>query len=377
MIAIGLASLLTTYISWNDWMAVVLSFILLLIGVVFLVSLSNEWMTHEMLRRTQKLGLSIPCIQTFLGLRKLTNVVFETTSILSEGQEVVMEAQWLSTQAQKKLWSILYSMSAQSNHSTFIAIADWLKSRSTTLEVDRYEVMTHGISGKVYGESYWVGNRELATEQVDRIPASLQDHEGVTCLYFGKGQDLLARICVADPIRGNTTQVLSSLRKLGLEVDLWVDDKTQMEEKLSEEFAIDHYELSESDQGRTQRLEELHLAGKRVAMVGIGEATDLLAPGDIHFSMSRSIPNKTSVHISDDDLGALPKSIAAAKITGGVIKQNILLLSAIALMGIGILYTTYLSGSLFFGWITLFAVAAGLLICNTQRFILRRKLASC
>jgi P-type Cu+ transporter len=143
-------------------------------------------------------------------------------------------------------------------------------------KAERFQSITgKGIEARVEGRTLLVGNRSLMeqntidlnglSEQADDLAST-----GATPMYVavdGRGAGL---ITVADTLRPESTEAVSQLKALGLEVWMLTGDNRATAEAIAREVGIEHVLAEVLPEQKSAKVQELQAQGKVVAMVGDG-----------------------------------------------------------------------------------------------------------
>ncbi len=138
----------------------------------------------------------------------------------------------------------------------------------------------------------------------------------------------LGSFALVESIRPDATQSVVKLRAMNLRLELLSGDLLPSVERVSRllGFDIEHYAAQCSPEDKLNRVAQLQKTHHRVATVGDGfNDMPALARSDVSFVFGRSLPyakSKADVVVMSNKLFAIPQSMALAKRTMRVVKQN-------------------------------------------------------
>src|SRR5690606_33064628 len=105
---------------------------------------------------------------------RVNAVILDKTGTITEGKPVVTDLIWNHDQPDSIEKQILLTLENQSEHPLAEAVVARLKPEGiTAVPVEKFESITaRGVKGTVNGETYYVGNRKLVTENGIGIPST-------------------------------------------------------------------------------------------------------------------------------------------------------------------------------------------------------------
>ena len=300
-------------------------------------------------------------------LDKLASVkvaAFDKTGTLTEGQFSVA-----GVEGGEKV--LMYAAAAERNSSHPLAQA-FAKIETPYTAEETEEIAGMGISCKICGYHVLVGSARLLRGH--GIAVSEEDTDMVT-VFVAENGVLLGKIGIADRIRPNAAEALSSLKKQGVKkVAVLTGDSEERARETLKGLPVDEIRARLLPDEKPRFARELKREGT-LLYVGDGiNDTPVMAESDVSAAMG-ALGSDAAIEASDfvlagDDLSALAKGVKAAKKTRRIVTENIVFSIAVkvALMVLSL-----------FGFIPLWAAVLGdvgvmlLAVLNSMR--MRGKIA--
>jgi len=283
------------------------------------------------------------------NLCKIDTIVLDKTGTLTEGTPEVIDSLWIAEET-KELRNILYTAEMKSEHPLASAIIRWVENEDTTLiESAAFESLTgRGIRLTKDGVTYWVGSQVFLQTINQEIPAIVQQwqDEGKSIVYYGREEELLAVLAIADRIKPTSATAVRILKEEGIEVHLLTGDGQKTAQVVASALGIERYKAEVLPNDKEEYILALQAAGKKVAMVGDGiNDSQALARADVSIAMGKGTDiamDVAMVTLITSDLLLLPESIRLSKQTVRLIYQNLFWAFIYNLIGIplaaGVLY---------------------------------------
>lgn len=267
-------------------------------------------------------------------LCKVDTIVLDKTGTLTEGVPVVVDSCWL-TESNVCYLDILYTAELKSEHPLASAIIRWLEdSGASSTEAENFESLTgRGIRMEAGGTVYWVGSQGLLEMFGARIPDETMEQigkwqdEGISVVYYGEGDRLLAVLAISDRIKPTSAEAVSKLTEMGIEVHLLTGDGVKTAERVANTLGIGHFKAEVMPNDKEEYIIALQKLGKKVAMVGDGiNDSQALARADVSIAMGKGTDiamDVAMVTLITSDLLLLPEAIKLSKRTVRLIHQNL------------------------------------------------------
>ncbi len=305
------------------------------------------------------------------ALSKVKRVVFDKTGTLTQGcfrVAQVISANGFSGQQLLELAAMAESQSthpvAQSIKQAYGGPID--SSRIAAVE----EIPGHGIRAQVNGHSVLIGNDRLLHRDGIVHEACALDSTVVHLVVDGQYS---GRILIADAIKPDAVDAVSSLHKRGIDVSMLTGDSHLVAQIIADQLGLDGFRADLLPEEKVDVLDGVlrsaHQAGGTVAYVGDGiNDAPVIARADVGMAMgalgSDAAIETADVVIMTDAPSQVAKAIDIGKRTRRIILQNIAM--ALSVKGLFIALAAFGAATL---WSAVFAdVGVALLaILNASR----------
>ena len=284
-----------------------------------------------------------------------TVCVFDKTGTLTTGRPQVKD---LLPAPGEKIETLLKVAGALERHSEHpLSRAIFAKAKGfEPFEAEEVEALPgQGVSGIVEGQKALVGHPALF--QDFEIPEEIQKavlrlaKRGETVVLVAHGEKVLGLIGLADTLRPEAKEVVSTLKKMGFKVFMLTGDLEVVARALAEELALDGYWAEVSPQEKGARIRALKEQGEKVVMVGDG-INDAPALAEAHCGVAVSSGTDIALEAADmvlirNDLRGVPQALRLARATLRIIKQNLFWSFAYNVLALPVAAGVFYP---FFGW---------------------------
>ena len=312
-----------------------------------------------------KEGILIKDAATLEKLHKVQVVVVDKTGTITKGKPELVSFTNSSDRKDSELLAILASLERKSEHPIAYAIVAEAKKKNISLQgVENFEAIKgKGLQGTVGGTNYQVGNVAMIKDlgiPFDLASLEKETKEGKTPVILASNKKVLAVAMVADAIKPEAIEAVSSLHKLGITVVMLTGDDKNTATFIAKQVGIDEVIAEVLPEEKLNVIKKLQSQGKIVAMAGDGvNDAPALAQADIGIAMATGTDvaiESAGITLLGGDISKLVKAIRLSKMTMNTIKQNLFWAFFYNIIGIP------LAAGLFypiFGWL-LSPVFAGL-----------------
>lgn len=282
--------------------------------------------------------------------KKVDAIVLDKTGTITQGKPEVTDVKWLSGDSAKK--DILVSLENQSEHPLASAVLAFYN-QATSVPLSDFESITgKGAKARHGGQTYWVGNERLMTENQIEIDSGLQQqarawsNESKTVIWFAGDKEVLAVLAISDQIKQRSVEAIAAMKNLGIDVFMLTGDNPSTAKAIAEQTGITAYQAEVLPQDKAEFVRKLQQDGKTVAMVGDGiNDSTALATADVSIAMGHGSDiamDVAKMTIISSDLAKIPEAIRLSKHTVATIQQNLFWAFIYNIIGIpiaaGILY---------------------------------------
>jgi Cu2+-exporting ATPase len=311
--------------------------------------------------------------------RNIQSVVLDKTGTITKGKPQVTDSKWLDeTDLGKR---VLLSIEKQSGHPLAEAVVNYLE-YVQDVSLSKFESITgKGVKAMYKGESYFVGNKQLLTENNIPITNGLQQQAeewaklSKTVIWFASGKQTLSVLAISDKIRETSVEAIRQIQEMRVNVYMLTGDNEFTAQAVAQQTNIPYYKAEVLPQDKADFVKELQRKGEVVAMVGDGiNDSTALATADVSIAMGKGSDiamEVAKITIISPDLTKISQAIRLSRQTVSTIKQNLFWAFIYNLVGIpvaaGILYPVngFLLNPMIAG--AAMALSSVSVVCNSLR----------
>ena len=287
---------------------------------------------------------------------KIKNIVLDKTGTITYGKPKVTEIISFSNLGEKELLTLAGSLEKGSEHPLADAIVKSAEESNCVFrKATQFKAIPgHGISAKLGGTVYYLGNAKLMRESGIRLVQETVIHglekEGKTVMMLASGRKLLGVVAVADTIKESSPLAIKRLQKMGINVYMLTGDNERTAKAIANRIGVRYFaEVLPED--KAKHVKNLQRKGT-VAMVGDGiNDAPALAQADVGIAMGSGTDvamDSGEIVLMRNDLMDVVRAIRLSKMTMSKIRQNMFWALFYNTMGIpvaaGLLYP-------FTGWL--------------------------
>ena len=285
-------------------------------------------------------------------------VVLDKTGTLTQGRPAVTSVKTVDI-AENDLVAIAASVERRSEHPLGEAIVDHALASGLTLDDadDFVAIPGSGVIATVKGARVVIGNHNLMLDRnlsLNGMAAAAEDlaAQGITPVFVGLDGIVQGVIGIADTLKSESRSAVAELRRQGIDVVMLTGDNAGTANAIAAEAGIDNVVSEVMPAEKAEKVREIQLRGKTVAMVGDGiNDAPALAQADIGIAIGTGTDvaiEAADITLVGGDLRGVPTAIGLSRATMRIIRQNLFWAFAynVALVPIaaGILYPLF-SGS--------------------------------
>ncbi|MDF2502516.1 MAG: copper/silver-translocating P-type ATPase [Clostridium sp.] len=290
---------------------------------------------------------------------KINTIVFDKTGTITIGKPAVTDVIILDKSYgydKEKIIHIAAVAEKRSEHPIGAAIyengKEIIDQQESTVVKSFEAIPGKGIQAVVNNKIVLIGTKKLMQEnKIDLKNAettlnSFQE-EGKIAVLMAIDNNLISVLALSDKIKDKSKDVVSSLKKMGIEVYILTGDNEKTAFSVANKVGIENVMAEVKPGNKADVIQNLMYKGNIVAMVGDGiNDAPALATANIGFAIGTGTDvaiETGDVILLRDDLSALPLSIKLSKKTICKIKQNLLWAFIYNLIGIPIAAMGYLN----------------------------------
>ena len=279
-----------------------------------------------------KEGILIKDAATLQKLHKVDTVIVDKTGTITIGKPTLVDIQNLSTWQVDKFIAILASLEKKSEHPIAHAVVSYAKDKNIgVIDISDFEsIKGKGIKGTVDGKEYFAGNVKLMQDfgvSFDVSKIEQFTSQGKTPVVLFTKDKVLGFVMVADEIKAESKKAVEDLYKLGIKVIMLTGDDPKAARHIASLVGIDDVIAHVLPQNKLEKIKELQLQGRVVAMAGDGiNDAPALAQADVGIAMGTGTDvaiESAGITLLGGDISKLVKAIKLSKLTMRGIKQNL------------------------------------------------------
>lgn len=260
------------------------------------------------------------------GLNDVTRVIFDKTGTLTKGQFVVESVLPFDgvTINEDQILAVAAALEAGSNHPLAAAFNPW---RDKLTASDIQQITAEGVQGCLEGAQYRLGTAGFASGLLDVTAPPLPAQSQFTWLLLASENGLIAWIGLADEVREDAGELIDSLNKKGIAVELVSGDQSAAVTALAGRLGINSYVAAAKPGDKLSHLAARQAAGDKVLMVGDGiNDVPVLAGADVSIAMASAsdlAQTRADALLLNNRLAVIAEAIIVARRTKNVIRQNL------------------------------------------------------
>ena len=261
-------------------------------------------------------------------------VVLDKTGTITKGTPVVTDVKTLSSYSENELVLLAARLESGSEHPIASAVVNRAKELygDEILPADSFENLSgHGVKGTLDGLDALIGNAILMqkngmlSEEAEDVAKTFSS-QGKTPLYFALNGKIAGIIAVADEIKPDSAQAISTLKKQGLRVIMLTGDNALSTKAVAEKCSVDAVISDVLPSDKDNVLSALKKYGK-VIMVGDGiNDAPALSRADIGIAIGAGTDiaiDSADIVLMKSSLSDVAKAINLSRRTLLNIKENL------------------------------------------------------
>lgn len=259
-------------------------------------------------------------------------IVFDKTGTLTKAQPTVVEVIPFDDRSPDELLRIAACLEEHFPHSMATAVVVEAMKRGLVHEELHTKVeyiVAHGISSTINDKKIIIGSHHFVFEDEgvvvpeDKKEQFEQLPEQYSHLYMAMDGKLVAVICIEDPLRVETAEVIRELKHLGIhKVVIMTGDSDRIAANIAQKAGVDAYYSEVLPEDKANFVEQEKKAGHKVIMVGDGiNDSPALSAADVGIAISEGAEiarEIADVTIAADDLREI---ITLKKISNALMKR--------------------------------------------------------
>ena len=224
-------------------------------------------------------------------------ILFDKTGTLTKAQPVVSQVISFNGEEPDELLRIAACLEEHFPHSMAKAVVNAAREKGLVHEENHSKVeyiVAHGISSRIDGKKVVIGSYHFVFEDEQcKIPqgrAELFASLPTDCshLYLAMEGELIAVICILDPIREEAAEVISRLREAGFtKLVMMTGDSERTAAAVAEKIGVDEYYSEVLPEDKAAFVDKEQALGRKVIMIGDGvNDSPALSAADVGIAIS-------------------------------------------------------------------------------------------
>ncbi|UCG84711.1 MAG: cadmium-translocating P-type ATPase [Dehalococcoidia bacterium] len=336
VLAIGLVTLLTWYLSGSGIILGVTAFIaVIIIACPCALGLATPTAVIVGTGLGAENGILIRDAETLERACKVDTIVFDKTGTLTKGRPEVTDIIPVSNpRTSEEVLTLAAAAEKRSEHHLSEAIVSRAEESDITIpEVENFSAIPgKGVEARYNGTAVLVANRKLIEERgIDISPAEERvaelENEGKTVVLVATDGTIAGIIGISDTAKDFAADTVSWLKRQGRNVIMITGDNLRSAENIAHSLGIEHVLAEVLPEDKAAEIKKLQEQGHTVAMVGDG-IND--APALVQADVGIAIGSGTDVAIESggivlvkDDLRDVARTFDLSCYTMRKIKQNL------------------------------------------------------
>lgn len=289
-------------------------------------------------------GILIKNAESLEKLHKVNTIVTDKTGTITKGAPEVTDIIMLdNSYDETKLLQGVASIEKKSEHPLADAVVKKAEEMNiSVVDVTEFNIFEgKGLTGKVDGTVYNIGNKKLAEElgiQYDNNALDELASQGKTPVLVMSAKKLIAVIGIADTLKENAKDTVAKLHKMGIKIVMLTGDNQKTADYIASLVGIDTAIAEVLPDQKAQKIKELQAQGSVVAMVGDGiNDAPALAQADVGIAMGTGTDvaiESAQITLLKGDFSKVLRAVKISKFTMRAIKQNLFWAFAYNIVGI-------------------------------------------
>jgi len=284
--------------------------------------------------RGAQAGVLIRDAEALERMARVNTLIVDKTGTLTEGAPRLTDAVGVGGKEEAEVLRLAAALEKGSEHPLAEAILAGAREREVEIpDAADFEAVTgKGVRGTVEGLPVALGNAAMMNEVGINTPeaderADALRAEGKTVMYLAADGALIGLVAVADPIKETTAPAIRALHAEGLRIIMATGDTERTARAVAGQLGIDEVRAGVLPEDKQALVDDLHGAGRRVAMAGDGvNDAPALAAADVGIAMGTGADvavESAGITLMSGDLAGVSRARRLAQATLRNIRQNL------------------------------------------------------
>ena len=269
-------------------------------------------------------------------------VVMDKTGTLTVGKPQVTKVVLAKGISEKELMEVSYGLESRSEHPIAHAVTQYTskrlqkesfsKAQTDALDIMDFQVRPgNGLSGTLQKQKVYGGNEDYLSQFVV-VDAAIKEeaieiaNQGQTPIFFGKENQLLGIMAIADPLKPDALFTVQTLQKMGKKVVMLTGDNERTAGAIAKEAGVDTVIAGVLPDEKEAKVREFQREGM-VMMVGDGiNDAPALTTSDVGIAIGAGTDiamDAADVVLMKDHIGDVAVAVELSKKVLRNIKENL------------------------------------------------------
>ena len=261
------------------------------------------------------------------NIAEADSIIFDKTGTLTKSQPTVEKVIAFEGYSEDEALRIAACLEEHFPHSIANAVVNAALEKNLhhkEMHSETEYIVAHGISSKIAGKPALIGSEHFIFEDekvnLPKKKKTMIDKlkENYSLLYLAYDGELIAVICISDPIREDAKYTIKELRKLGFKnIAMLTGDAENAARYVAEQLDIDYYKSGVLPEDKAKYVLSEKKRGRKVIMIGDGINDSVaLSNADVGISMHEGADiarEIADISIGNDDLKSIIYTIKIAR----------------------------------------------------------------
>ena len=318
--------------NWNYWIYTALSFLVMSCPCALVLSVPLAFFSG--IGAGSKKGILFKGGVALEALGDVKAVIMDKTGTVTEGNFRLQKAVSGGTLTEEELLKICASCEQNSTHPIGMSIVAAAREQGFTLEnpTELTEIAGHGIHAALLGSEVLCGNRKLMEKYQICLDAYQREAYGAEVLLAVDGK-YAGYLLISDTVKKDAKEAVESLKRQNIFSVMLTGDTKESAEAVAEETGIEEVYAKLLPQDKLRNLQKIRAKKGAVMFVGDGiNDAPVLAGADVGAAMGSGADaaiEAADVVFMTSEMKAIPQSIAIAKESCRISRQNVIFALAV------------------------------------------------
>lgn len=321
--------------NWNYWIYTALSFLVMSCPCALVLSVPLSFFSG--IGAGSKKGILFKGGVALEALNHVKAVVMDKTGTITKGNFVLQKIVSAGRMTEEELLKICASCEQNSTHPIGIGITAASKEKGLELEspAELEEIAGHGIRAEILGSEVLCGNRKLMEKYKVSLKEYKNDAYGAEVLVAIDGK-YAGYLLISDTIKEDAKSAVQRLNRQGIFSVMLTGDAQGSAQAVASEVGIDEVHAKLLPQDKLTELQKIRAEKGEVMFVGDGiNDAPVLAGADVGAAMGSGADaaiEAADVVFMTSGMEAIPQSIAIAKYSCRISRQNVVVALAVKVL---------------------------------------------